>query len=474
MACEHHTSFVRIMAYRLHLDITDYPETVAEATFSVTVDWGDGTTSAYLDITTLPEFVHDYVEAGQYYVVFTLTNACGTQRRRLTVEINAGYADDPLNSHIRTFPLVINETLEKADDNIPPLTFTGEVREFLLATGEYGYETAITTNVELVQFPKNYEQIPVDELLLFEDAESNMVDANTVDLHMAISDALPDVPAILYGAFSFSIVFEFRDTRPEIDIRHFNIYTVRLRGDAAFFTRCSCLDVEFGTLVDNGDGTFTSELDFEGRHLAGFQLEMLQGEEARLYQVEIDVLQEDGSISKIIANNVEIYAVSFITNKLALLDVTNPFPAVVSGQAAGEIPITSTLPIAYVEVECDEAVMLRIVYDEAKIVGGRYVLTVKNTSENPQMIRIPVSTGANGKIFRIRAYQLVQPSIENLPLVFNASINMNRVHDTYFYKQIENESVLISQDRFSSPLVAFSGTGVLQTMYGEIGFSFHD
>lgn len=447
--------------HRVFLDLTDYPDSVSESPYSVMVDWGDGSVSDYPDITVSPEFVHDYATAGTYYVVFTLVNVCGRQQRRLEITLHAGYADDLRNKHLRTFQLTMEQV---GNENVPPLTVTGEVQEFLLASSVYGYETTITTDVELVRFPKNYERISASEVLLGEDIESNLGDNNTLNLHMAVSNH--SEPAVLYGGRSFSLVFDFKDMHDPANViqLYYNVLTVEITADAAFFTRCSCADLLFSALVDNGDGTVTQSLDFEGNHIAGFQLEIADGEEARVYRIVINVAQE--AFSVIPVNHLDLYAVSFITNKRALLDATRMNLAVVSGGAAGQIPIISTRPIAYVEVVCDDAVKNRILYDDVKITDGQYVLQVKNTGADPFTLRIPISTGETGKIFYIQAFQLVPPSVENLPIVFRADINQKRQHVTYFYN--ETGLTLTSQDSFIDRLTAIVGTCTLQTIYGEV------
>jgi len=484
------------MAYRVHLDLTDYPEVPQEMPYSITVEWGDGLTSEFLQLTTPPDLTHDYEDAGTYYVVFTLINACGRQQRRLEITLQAGYGDDVLNVFERTFPLVIhNIKTDKACETLPSNTqITGEVQEFLLPSGEYGYETVITSNVELIQFPKNYELIPLEEVFLGGDDPASNLDVNTTEnLHFIVSEVKRDEPAILHGDYSFSLVFDFMDMYDEDELRSvsyriqnydalklwYNVYTVTFTADAAFFARWSCAEAAVAAMIDNGDGTFTATLDFEGRHIAGFQLEMAQGQDAHVYQVVINVLQNDGSISPLSINYLDFYAVSFITNKQALLNPDTPVISTVSGVSAGHIPLVSTLPISHVEILCDDALKARILHDSSKIMHGQHLLTVKNTSDNSLEMKIPVtlppdnSTTA-GRIFYIQAYRVVPPSIENLPIVFRTDINANRIHNTYFYKQTADDTVLTVQDSFSTRLEAFVGTGTLQTIYGEILFDFYN
>ena len=466
-------SVIPPMSYRIHLDVTDYPETTSEIPFSLEVDWGDGLTSQYADLSTMPELTHEYSASGTYFIVFSLTNNCGTTRTRTEVTLIAGYADNPANTFEKSTKLTIFDisASDTIDDNIPPIEIVGEVRQFLLETGEYGYETTITSSLELIQFPSVHELIPIDQLLLGNDSGSNMTDHCTEHLEYAVSEpfSLGNFASIVADV-SFSLVFNYVDLLTDVQL-YFNTYDVIIRADAEFFVRCSCLGLPIIDPIDNTDGTFTGTISFDGKHLAGFQLEIASGPFSKLYQVDINILQSDGSVSRISNNVLDLYAVSFITNKHSLFDVNSKTHSTISGASEGYLPIISTFEIDHVELTCDSAIKERILFDSFRIVGNRYLLTIRNTGTNPQKIDIPIATGRIGKIFHIQAFTLVPPDITNLPIVFRPDINARRTHNTYFYQA---GASLVSQDTFLTPVFPFVGTGTLQTLYGTVTFSFYD
>jgi len=465
-----------IMSYRIHLDVTDYPETDSESPFSLTVDWDDGTISQYFDLTSMPDLNHDYSASGTYFVVFSLSNNCGTTRTRTEITLYARYADNPANALEQTTNLIITNisASDTIDDNVPPIELTGEVRRYLLETGEYGYETVIHSNLELIQFPPVYELIPTDQLVLGDDPASNMTDHCTEHLEYAVSESAPsDSYATLFADVSFSLVFNYIDLQTNTQL-YFNTFEVTLTADAAFFARCSCAGSPITDPADNGDGTLTGTISFDGKHLAGFQFEIATSSVAKLYQVEINTLQSDGSISRISNNVLDVFSVSFITNKHALFDTDTTQYSVVSGNSSGNIPIISTYDIDHVEVSCDSFVKDRILADSFRIVGNRYLLTIKNTGQNPQEIHIPISTGKNGKIYHIQLFSIIPPDLTNLPIVFRPDINSQRTHSTYFYQLSSASTMLISQDTFTAPLPQIVGTGTLQTLYGTVNFTFYD
>jgi hypothetical protein len=463
------------MSYRIHLDVTDYPETDTESPFSVEVDWGDSTISRYSDLTSMPDLTHDYSESGTYSVVFSLTNRCGTTRTRTEITLHARYSDNPANTLEQTSDLVITDisASDTIDDNIPPIELTGEIRRYLLETGEYGYETVIHSSLELIQFPTVYELIPTDQLVLGDDPASNMSDYCTEHLEYAVStSAPPDSYAVLFADVSFSLVFNYIDLLTQSQL-YFNTFDVTIHADAAFFARCSCAEHPIIDPIDQGDGTLTGTISFDGKHIAGFQFEIASGNTARLHQVVINVLQPDGSVSRISNNVLDVYAVSFISNKHALLDTGITTPSVVSGYSAGYISIISTFDIDHVEVLCNASVKDRILADSFRIVGSRHLLTIKNTGGNPQEIQIPITTGKTGQIDHIQAFSAIPPDLTNLPILFRQDINALRTHNTYFYQLSPPITTLISQDTFSSPLPDIIGTGTLQTLYGTVTFSFY-
>ncbi len=464
------------MSYRIHLDVTDYPETVSETPFSLAVDWGDGLVSQYLGLTSMPDLMHDYSASGMYFVVLSLTNHCGTTHTRIEVNIHTQYADNPANILEQTTNLIITDVSASVtiDDNVPSTDITGELRRYLLETGEYGYETVIHSGLELIRFPPIYELIPTDQLVLGDDPASNMTDYCTEHLEYAVSTATPPGGfATLFADVSFSLVFNYIDLLTNTQL-YFNTFEVTIRADAAFFSRCSCAGTPVIAPKDNGDGTFTGITTFDGKHIAGFQFEIASGPAAKLHEIEINVLQSDGSISRISNNVLDVFAVSFITNKHALLDTETTQHSVVSGNSSGYIPLISTKNIDHVEISCDAFVKDRILADSFRIVGNRYLLTIKNTGQNPQEIHIPIATGTSGKIFYIQAFSTTPPDLTHLPIVFRTDINAQRTHHTYFYQMSPSQTTLISQDTFQSPIPQVVGTGTLQTLYGTITFTFYE